>query len=126
MSFQTHPKAFMEWFDRIIRASEYSMANMILMKRQYQDLFDVNEKEKQKEEDLDEESFLREELHRKKLWSSLNSPTLHQILQLNPKSNSLQGPERSATQPCQGAPQWYSNFATIGHTQRKCPNPSVI
>ncbi|EFW19051.1 conserved hypothetical protein [Coccidioides posadasii str. Silveira] len=42
------PHGLVEGLDQIIKACEYGMANATIMKKQYQDIFAANEKEKQK------------------------------------------------------------------------------
>jgi hypothetical protein len=53
-------------FDQIIKICEYGMINVIIMKKQYQDIFAANEKEKQKRKRSicripHEEDLIREE-----------------------------------------------------------------
>ncbi|KMU91929.1 hypothetical protein CIHG_09710 [Coccidioides immitis H538.4] len=42
------PHGLVEGLDQIIKACEYGMVNATIMKKQYQDIFAANEKEKQK------------------------------------------------------------------------------
>ncbi|ODH13115.1 hypothetical protein ACO22_07586 [Paracoccidioides brasiliensis] len=41
-------QGLVEGFDQIIKACEYGMVSATIMKKQYQDIFNANEKEKQK------------------------------------------------------------------------------
>ncbi|PGG95108.1 hypothetical protein AJ79_10256, partial [Helicocarpus griseus UAMH5409] len=41
-------QGFVKEFDQIIKACEYEMVNATIMKKQYQNIFAANEKEKQK------------------------------------------------------------------------------
>ncbi|KMP09533.1 hypothetical protein CIRG_09703 [Coccidioides immitis RMSCC 2394] len=43
------PHGLVEGLDQIIKACEYGMVNATIMKKQYQDIFAANEKEKQNE-----------------------------------------------------------------------------
>ncbi|EER30060.1 mariner-Tc1 transposon family protein [Coccidioides posadasii C735 delta SOWgp] len=45
---ESSTQGLMEGFDQIIKACEYGMVNATIMKKQYQDIFATNEKEKQK------------------------------------------------------------------------------
>ncbi|EDN02779.1 conserved hypothetical protein [Histoplasma mississippiense (nom. inval.)] len=45
---QDQPHGLVEGFDQIIKACEYGMVSAMVMKKQYEDIFNANEKEKQK------------------------------------------------------------------------------
>ncbi|KAI1905860.1 hypothetical protein LOZ65_006916, partial [Ophidiomyces ophidiicola] len=44
---ESSPQGLVEGFDQIIKACEYGMVSAAIMKKQYQDIFISNEKEKQ-------------------------------------------------------------------------------
>jgi hypothetical protein len=109
---------FVEGFDQIIKACEYGMVNASLMKKQYQDIFTANEKEKQKRQRSNrriqhEGGLTREEVQNLIIPSteSIEQPVIQSTESL---------PSNSASSL--RAPPTCSNCHIVGHRRTNCPN----
>lgn len=115
-------EAFQKGFDQILKICEYEMITASVMKKQYQNIFALNEKEKQKctrsrRLIQHEEGLTREEAQN---FISPSNPSVESIAIQSYK------PEAPASRPRLRAPQRCSNCGTIGHTRIRCPNPSIV
>ena len=111
----------MKGFDQIIKACEYGMVSATIMKKQYQDIFAANEKEKQKRKRSSrriqrEGGLTREEAQDP---TTLPDEPVEQPVIQTP------APPPPEPMPRSRAPPRCSNCNTLGHIRTGCPNPHV-
>ena len=116
------PQGLVEGLNQIIKACEYGMVNATIMKKQYQDIFAANEKEKQKHKRSSRRIQHEGGLTRKEaqgLIISSAEPVEQPVMQ----SSESTAPELAAHSR---APPRCSNCNTLGHKRTHCPNPIII
>nr|KMM67294.1 hypothetical protein CPAG_03629 [Coccidioides posadasii RMSCC 3488] len=107
-------QGLMEGFDQIIKACEYGMVNATIMKKQYQDIFAANEKEKQKR---------TRSKHRIQCEGGL---TREEIAEVEQSVTQLSEPAASEPASRSRVPPRCTNCHISGHTRRSCPSPIVM
>jgi hypothetical protein len=123
------PTSFGLAFRQLIKAYESTMVNAAIMKKQYDELFAANEKEKKKRQRSKKRiqhsgGITREEAQ--ELIRSRDEATGIQSrdeatgIQINNAVQSTTG----VSQPRQRAPPTCSNCHTVGHKRTQCPEPT--
>ena len=115
-------EALEEGFGQILKACEREMVTASVMKKQYQDIFASNEKEKQKR--ARSRRLIQHEggLTREEAQSLIPPPNLP----VECTVDQLYEAEPPVLQPRLRAPPKCSNCNTAGHTRRTCPKPSIV
>ncbi|EDN06147.1 conserved hypothetical protein [Histoplasma mississippiense (nom. inval.)] len=119
---QDQPHGLVEGFDQIIKACEYGMVSAMVMKKQYEDIFNANEKEKQKRKRSTRRIPSAGGLTRNEA-QNLIIPAAEPVEQPVIQHSVPAAPE---PRPRIRAPQRCSNCNTVGHTRIRCPQLHVI
>ncbi|KMP01593.1 hypothetical protein CIRG_01732 [Coccidioides immitis RMSCC 2394] len=119
---ESSSQGLMEGFYQIIKACEYGMVSATIMKKQYQNIFAANEKEKQKHKRSRRQIQHEGGLTREQAQALIIPPA--EVVELP----AIQPSEAPASEPARRsrAPPRCTNCQIVGHTRRSCPNPSVI
>ncbi|EDN10859.1 conserved hypothetical protein [Histoplasma mississippiense (nom. inval.)] len=119
---QDQPHGLVEGFDQITKACEYGMVSAMVMKKQYEDIFNANEKEKQKRKRSTRRIPSAGGLTRNEAQNLIipaAEPAEQPVIQ-----HSV--PAAPEPRPRIRAPQRCSNCNTVGHTRIRCPQLHVI
>ncbi|PGG96746.1 hypothetical protein AJ79_09474, partial [Helicocarpus griseus UAMH5409] len=118
---ESPPEGLVEGLDQIIKACEYGMVNATIMKKQYQDIFAANEKEKQKCKRSRRQIQHDRGLTREEAQSLTITPA--EPVELSAIQCTEPPPPGSTSRS--RAPPRCSNCGSHGHRRTRCPNPSV-